>query len=117
MKLQSPYSFKPEAFVPHRVTSGNDQATQVSERIIIDWQGHTNAYHDVIINLQQAIPEEFSRFNKLSEIVVQDEKLEEACEAIKKAAYTGKIGDGKIFVMPLDQVQRIRTGETGEDAL
>jgi len=43
--------------------------------------------------------------------------LERALEAIEKAARTGKIGDGKIFVYSLDEVIRIRTGETGESAI
>jgi nitrogen regulatory protein P-II 1 len=51
------------------------------------------------------------------DIVVQDEKLDEACEAIKKAAYTGKIGDGKIFITSVDEAIRIRTGETGDEAI
>ncbi len=51
------------------------------------------------------------------EIAVSDKLTKKVIEAISKSALTGKIGDGKIFVMPLDQVQRIRTGETGEDAL
>ena len=51
------------------------------------------------------------------DIVVQDEKLEEACEAIKKAAYTGKIGDGKIFISSVDEALRIRTSETGDEAI
>jgi nitrogen regulatory protein P-II 1 len=51
------------------------------------------------------------------DIVVQDEKLEEACEAIKKAAYTGKIGDGKIFISSVDEAIRIRTSETGDEAI
>jgi nitrogen regulatory protein P-II 1 len=51
------------------------------------------------------------------EIVVGDEAVEIAIDAIVKAAHTGKIGDGKIFVMPVEQVVRIRTGETGESAL
>ncbi|MDR0563682.1 MAG: P-II family nitrogen regulator [Azoarcus sp.] len=51
------------------------------------------------------------------EIVVSDEALDRAIEAIVKAARTGKIGDGKIFVMPVEQVVRIRTGETGEAAV
>ena len=51
------------------------------------------------------------------EIVVAEETVEPAIEAIIKAARTGKIGDGKIFVSTLEQVLRIRTGETGEDAL
>ena len=51
------------------------------------------------------------------EIVVSDENVTKATKAIVSSAKTGKIGDGKIFVMSLDEVQRIRTGETGEDAL
>ena len=51
------------------------------------------------------------------EIVVADSILEQAIDAIIKAARTGKIGDGKIFVSPLEQVIRIRTGETGEAAV
>jgi len=51
------------------------------------------------------------------EIAVADDVLEKAINAIVKAANTGKIGDGKIFVTSLEQVIRIRTGETGEDAI
>ena len=51
------------------------------------------------------------------EVVVTDGQVEPAIEAIVKSARTGKIGDGKIFVSPLEQVVRIRTGETGKDAL
>jgi nitrogen regulatory protein P-II 2 len=51
------------------------------------------------------------------EAAVKDDLLEQVVEAIEKAASTGKIGDGKIFVFDLEQVIRIRTGETGEDAL
>ena len=51
------------------------------------------------------------------EAVVAEALVERAIEAITKAARTGKIGDGKIFVMPLELVIRIRTGETGPDAL
>ncbi|ASF47493.1 MULTISPECIES: P-II family nitrogen regulator [Methylovulum] len=51
------------------------------------------------------------------EIAVADDVLEKAIDAIVKAANTGKIGDGKIFVTSLEQVIRIRTGETGEDAI
>jgi nitrogen regulatory protein P-II 2 len=51
------------------------------------------------------------------EIAVADGVVEQVIEAITKAANTGKIGDGKIFVSPLEQVIRIRTGETGEDAI
>lgn len=51
------------------------------------------------------------------EAVVADDILEQAIEAILKAAYTGKIGDGKIFVYEVEQAIRIRTGEMGEDAV
>ena len=51
------------------------------------------------------------------EIVVADASVDNAIDAIVKAARTGKIGDGKIFVTPVDQVVRIRTGETGEEAV
>jgi nitrogen regulatory protein P-II 2 len=51
------------------------------------------------------------------EIAVDDAAVERVIEAIEKAARTGKIGDGKIFVAPLEQVLRIRTGETGAQAL
>ena len=51
------------------------------------------------------------------EAVVAADILEPAIEAIRKAAYTGKIGDGKIFVYEVEQAIRIRTGEMGEDAV
>jgi nitrogen regulatory protein P-II 1 len=51
------------------------------------------------------------------EIVVADETVEQAIEAIVKAARTGKIGDGKIFVTAVEQIVRIRTGETDEAAI
>ncbi|WP_410499912.1 P-II family nitrogen regulator [Chitinibacter sp. S2-10] len=51
------------------------------------------------------------------EIAIADELLEQATEAIEKAAHTGKIGDGKIFVFELAHIVRIRTGETGEAAI
>ena len=51
------------------------------------------------------------------EIAVGDDEVEKAIEAVIGAANSGKIGDGKIFVTDLEQVIRIRTGETGEDAI
>ncbi|HRD33303.1 MAG TPA: P-II family nitrogen regulator [Rhodocyclaceae bacterium] len=51
------------------------------------------------------------------EIVLSDDVIDQAVEAIIKAARTGKIGDGKIFVSPIEQVVRIRTGETGDEAV
>ena len=51
------------------------------------------------------------------EIVLADEMVENAVEAIRKAAQTGRIGDGKIFVSTVEEAIRIRTGETGSDAI
>ena len=51
------------------------------------------------------------------EVAVASALVEQTIEAITKAANTGKIGDGKVFVSALEQVIRIRTGETGEDAI
>ena len=51
------------------------------------------------------------------EIVVEDDMLEQAVEAIQGAANTGRIGDGKIFIVPIEDVIRVRTGERGHEAI
>jgi len=51
------------------------------------------------------------------ELVVEDDMLERAVEAIQQAAHTGRIGDGKIFIMPVENAIRVRTGETGSEAI
>ena len=51
------------------------------------------------------------------EIVVNEDQVEAVIEAVQKAAHTGKIGDGKIFVSAVEQAIRIRTGESGRDAV
>ena len=51
------------------------------------------------------------------EIVVPDEQVASVIDAIQRAAHTGRIGDGKIFVIPIDEAVRIRTGERGNDAI
>jgi nitrogen regulatory protein P-II 1 len=51
------------------------------------------------------------------EVVVSDDQVEEVVAAAQKATRTGQIGDGKIFVVPVDEVIRIRTGETGDTAI
>lgn len=51
------------------------------------------------------------------EVAIKEDVLDQVIEAIEKSANTGKIGDGKIFVFELEQVVRIRTGETGAEAL
>ena len=73
-------------------------------------KGHTELYRgaEYVIDFLPKVKIEAAILNKL---------LKRAVEAIQKSALTGKIGDGKIFVMELEEVYRIRTGETGEDAL
>ena len=73
-------------------------------------KGHTELYRgaEYVVEFQPKV--------KL-QIAISDDRVEAAIEAICGAANTGKIGDGKIFVSPLEQSIRIRTGETGEDAL
>jgi nitrogen regulatory protein PII len=51
------------------------------------------------------------------EVAILDDQCEEVIQAIRKSAYTGEIGDGKIFIMPLEDSIRVRTGERGEDSL
>ena len=51
------------------------------------------------------------------EVVLPDDQVERAVEAIQRAARTGRIGDGKIFISSIEEVIRIRTGETGNDAI
>lgn len=51
------------------------------------------------------------------ELVVKDDDVSKIVEVISESAKTGRIGDGKIFVMPMDEIIRIRTGETGENAV
>jgi nitrogen regulatory protein P-II 1 len=51
------------------------------------------------------------------EVVVRDEDVEKVIETIMKTAQTGRVGDGKIFVIPVEEVIRIRTGERGEQAI
>ena len=73
-------------------------------------KGHTELYRgaEYIVDFLPKV---------MLEIAVEDSMLDSVVEAIIKAAGTGKIGDGKIFVTPLEQVVRIRTGETGPEAL
>ncbi|NLI33304.1 MAG: P-II family nitrogen regulator [Deltaproteobacteria bacterium] len=73
-------------------------------------KGHTEIYRgaEYVVDFLPKIKIEF---------VVSDAQVGEVVEAIRSAAYTGKIGDGKIFIFPVDDCIRIRTGESGEDAL
>jgi len=73
-------------------------------------QGHTELYRgaEYVVDFLPKIK---------IEIVVKEEDVENVVKAISKGARTGKIGDGKIFVMPIEKVIRIRTGEEDEEAI
>lgn len=73
-------------------------------------KGHTEIYRGAEYLI------DFLPKNKI-EVVVPSERVREVVETIERTAKTGKIGDGKIFVSPIDKVIRIRTGETDKDAL
>ena len=68
------------------------------------------------VEINETYDDEFLAKMKV-EIIVDDENEQKAIEAIKKAAYSGKIGDGKIFISNIEQVIRIRTGEKDSDAV
>ena len=71
-------------------------------------KGHTELYRGA---------EYVVDFPRLLEIALADDMVDSAVEAITNAAQTGKIGDGKIFISTLEEVIRIRTGETGAEAV
>ena len=73
-------------------------------------KGHTELYRGAEYNVD-FLPK------IVLDIVVDDDKCDKACEVITKSAYTGKIGDGKIFISNIDEAIRIRTSETGSEAI
>ena len=73
-------------------------------------RGHTEVYRGAEYTI------DFIPKSKL-ELIVPDELVTKVIETIERAAKTGKIGDGKIFLSPVDEVIRIRTGERGRDAI
>jgi len=73
-------------------------------------KGHTEVYRGAEYKI------DFLPKTKI-EVIVTDEIVIQVIETIERAAKTGKIGDGKIFVSPIEEVIRIRTGERGKDAL
>ena len=103
---------------PHRIdavrealTDAGVQGLTVSE---VRGYGRQRGHKEVYRGAEYAI----SYVPKLKlEIAVEDEKVEDLIQVIEKSARTGKIGDGKIFVLDLEAATRIRTGETGTQAL
>ena len=85
-------------------------ATAIEVRGFGRQRGHTEIYRS------QKMEVDF-RSKMMLEIVMEDEQVEQAVQVILQTARTGHVGDGKIFILPVDDVIRIRTGESGRSAL
>ena len=110
---------KIEAIIkPFKLSAVKDALHEIdlSGMTVIEVKGFGRQRGQDGINENQYYLDEFHAKVKI-EIIVQDEIVEKALESIKNAAYSGKIGDGKIFVSSIEQVLRIRTGEKGSDAV
>ena len=110
---------KIEAIIkPFKLSAVKDALHEIdlSGMTVIEVKGFGRQRGQDGINENQNYLDEFHAKVKI-EIIVQDEIVEKAMESIKNAAYSGKIGDGKIFVSSIEQVIRIRTGEKGSDAV
>ncbi len=102
--------FKLDAVREALSDTGISGVTAIEVRGFGRQKGHTELYRGAEYNV------DFLPKVKL-EIAVANHQLDTAVEAIMKAANTGKIGDGKIFVVDLEKAVRIRTGETGDEAV
>ena len=91
-------------------TAGIQGMTVIETRGFGRQRGHTEVYRGAEYQV------DFVPKVKV-EVLCDDDQVSQVVEAVMTAARTGKIGDGKIFVMPVDQVYRIRTGEMGTDAI
>lgn len=102
--------FKPDEVKDALQEAGMQGITVVEAKGFGRQKGHTELYRgaEYVVDFLPKV--------KL-EIVVADEQLDAAIEAIKTAAQTGRIGDGKIFVSDISEAIRIRTGETGNEAI
>jgi len=91
-------------------TAGIQGMTVIETRGFGRQRGHTEVYRGAEYQV------DFVPKVKV-EVLCDDDQVSQVVEAVMTAARTGKIGDGKIFVLPVDQVYRIRTGEMGTDAI
>jgi len=92
------------------------QEIELAGMTILDVKGFGRQRGQEGINSEQDFSDEFLAKIKI-EVIVEDSIAEKAIQSIRKAAYSGKIGDGKIFVSNVEEVMRIRTGEKGSDAV
>ena len=110
---------KIEAIIkPFKLSSVKEALHEInlSGMTVTDVKGFGRQRGKIGISEEQDFSDDFLAKIKI-ELIVDDNILENAIETIKKAAYSGKIGDGKIFVSNIEQVLRIRTGEKGSDAV
>jgi len=103
---------------PHRIDAVRDALTEVGVEGLtvseVRGYGRQRGHKEVYRGAEYTI----TYVPKLKlEVAVESEKAEEVIEAISRAARTGKIGDGKIFILELESAMRIRTGEVGVQAL
>ena len=103
---------------PHRIETVREALTEIGINGLTVTEvrgygrqkGHTEIYRGAEYTIS------FTPKLKI-EVALSDDRVDDAISAITKAARTGKIGDGKIFVIDLEQALRVRTGETGDNAL
>ena len=110
---------KIEAIIkPFKLSSVKEALHEInlSGMTVLDVKGFGRQRGKSGINNEQDLSDDFLAKIKI-EIIVDDNIVEKAIESIKNAAYSGRIGDGKIFVSNIEQAIRIRTGEKGSDAV
>ena len=110
---------KIEAIIkPLKLSAVKDALHEIdlSGMTVIDVKGFGRQRGHEDLNKNQDYDDEFLAKVKI-EIIVEDNIVEKAIKSIKKAAFSGKIGDGKVFVSNIEQVMRIRTGEKDSEAV
>jgi nitrogen regulatory protein P-II 1 len=110
---------KIEAIIkPFKLSSVKEALHEIglSGMTVLDVKGFGRQRGQDGLDKNQDYDDEFHAKIKI-ELILEDSLIEKAMDSIKKAAYSGKIGDGKIFVSTIDQVLRIRTGEKDSDAV
>ena len=103
---------------PHRLDEVKDRLKQagVTGMTVVEVKGFGRTGGKTEVYRGSAYVVDFVPKVKI-EIIVPNDNVQQVVNVITEAARTGKIGDGKIFILPVDEVIRIRTGETGEDAI